>query len=106
MTHLPTETANPVQSSNPLLWGVPSESCSAAIELTLICGEQRFELSQVGGGKIYLRDDVQVPAGPAEVELKVDGKPYRWRVEIPETTGRVIPVELSAETMIAGDESN
>jgi hypothetical protein len=54
---------------------------SADVALYLVFPDgSRLSPNQIGPDRVIFNDPVQVPAGPAVVELFIDGNPRRWNV--------------------------
>ncbi|MCC7337122.1 MAG: hypothetical protein IT422_18680 [Pirellulaceae bacterium] len=49
-------------------------SYSAEVRITLRVGERVFDVAQVHNTACYLRNPADVPAGPAELMISVDGR--------------------------------
>jgi len=55
---------------------------SADVELRLHAGGEVLSLTQTGPDAVRLKDDIAVPAGPAKVEVIVDGQSHMSEIVI------------------------
>jgi hypothetical protein len=66
-------------NSNPSATGY-----SAQVRLHLLIGGQSIELGQISPERIFLRESIELPPGPAEVVMHVDHFEQRWQVYLPD----------------------
>jgi len=55
---------------------------SSQVTLRLVVNERTVPLAQIARDWVILAEPTELPLGPAEVLLHVDGAPERWTVEI------------------------
>jgi hypothetical protein len=65
------------------------EGYSAAVRLTLRRGERVFPLAQVGPDWVGFREPVSLVAGPAILEIEIDGRCECTQIELEEAPGPV-----------------
>jgi hypothetical protein len=57
-----------------------SSSHSADVQLQLVVDGQNLDLAQIGPDDVIVNQPVDLPPGPAEVVMFVDGRERRWPV--------------------------
>ncbi len=57
---------------------------SAEVELHLDVDGRIVDLAQIGPDDVIANDPIDLPPGPAEVVMHVDGQERRWRVTLVE----------------------
>jgi len=77
-----------MSASNPSITKSPSGSSgwgySSIVKLSLRINGEKFRLARVGPDRLYFREVVSLPAGRAELSIKVDGEPQSSFILIPE----------------------
>ena len=59
---------------------LPTSRYSAEVILSLVVGDRTVKLSQVGPHFVLLAEPIELPPGPAEVHVNVDGHVHRRKV--------------------------
>ncbi len=59
-------------------------TCSTVVELHLEVGGRVVDLAQIGPDDVIANDPIDLPPGPAEVVMHVDGQQRRWHVMLVE----------------------
>ena len=65
---------------------LPTSRYSAEVVLSLIVGETTIKLSQVGPHFVLLAEPIELPPGPADVHVNVDGHVHCRKVYLVDGT--------------------
>ena len=65
---------------------LPTSRYSAEVVLSLIVGERTIKLSQVGPHFVSLSEPIELPPGPADVHVNVDGHVHCRKVYLVDGT--------------------
>ena len=82
-----------------------STGYSAYVRLHLLVGDRSLELGQIAPERVFLRESIEVPPGPAEVVMHVDDFERRWQVYLPDGIAansrevRTVQVALPSQTV-------
>jgi len=75
----------------------PVNGYSARVKLELCAGDHTFKLSQIGGGRLVLKDAVILPGTEGEVIAHIDEHVQRWTARWEPGDG---PRKVVAVTMV------